>query len=273
MQAGSRFLSPAESRYAVIELELLAVTWAVIKCKMFLSGLQHFQLVTDHNPLVPILNSHRLDEIENPRLQRLRTKLMAYNFTAVWCKGKTNTAPDALSRHPVLEPSRGDAVAEQDEDHSPAPSIAEIRAHQADNSLDSTRLQDLRKYAAEDDEYQQLKAVILRGFPDHRSDLPDSCKQYWQVRHSLTVDDNLIVYGCCLLIPTRMRRDMLSQLHESHQGMVRTKQQARLTIYWPGLDNDIDNLVSQCKQCQTHLPSHPKEPLINKPRPTRPFQR
>ena len=273
MQAGSRFLSPAESRYAVIELELLAVTWGVIKCKMFLSALQHFQLVTDHNPLVPILNSHRLDEIENPRLQRLCTKLMAYNFTAVWCKGKTNTAPDALSRHPVLEPSRGDALAEQDEDHSPAPSIAEIRAHQADNSLDSTRLQDLRKYAAEDDEYQQLKTVILRGFPDHRSDLPDSCKQYWQVRHSLTIDDNLIVYGCRLLVPTRMRRDMLSQLHESHQGMVRTKQRARLTIYWPGLDNDIDNLVSQCKQCQTHLPSHPKEPLINKPRPTRPFQK
>ena len=44
VQAGSRFLSSAESRYAVIELELLAVAWSVIKCKMFLSGLQHFKL-------------------------------------------------------------------------------------------------------------------------------------------------------------------------------------------------------------------------------------
>ena len=126
VQAGSRFLSSAESRYAVIELELLAVAWSVIKCKMFLSGLYHFQVVTDHNPLVPILNSHRLDEIENPCLQRLRTKLMGYNFTAMWCKGKSNAAPDVLSRHPVLEPSRADILAEQDEDHSPAPFIAEI---------------------------------------------------------------------------------------------------------------------------------------------------
>ena len=31
-------------------------------------------------------------------------------------------------------------------------------------------------------------------------------------------------------------------------------------------------MVSQCTQCQTHLPSHPKEPLISKPRPVRPFQ-
>ena len=57
IQAGSRFLSEAESRYATIELELLAVAWAITKCKMFLAGLQHFSVVTDHNPLIPILNS------------------------------------------------------------------------------------------------------------------------------------------------------------------------------------------------------------------------
>ena len=90
--------------------------------------------------------------------------------------------------------------------------------------------------------------------------------------HNLTIDDDLIVYGCRLLIPRQMGREMLNQLHEAHQGMVRTKQRARLTIYWPGLDNDIDNMVSQCTQCQTHLPSHSKEPLISKPRPAQPFQ-
>ena len=66
VQAGSRFLSDAESRYAVIELELLSVSWAIIKCKIFLAGLPHFMVVTDHHSLVPILNNHRLDEIENP---------------------------------------------------------------------------------------------------------------------------------------------------------------------------------------------------------------
>ena len=97
VQAESRFLLEAESRYATIELELLAVAWAITKCKVFLAGLQHFSVVTDHNPLIPILNSRRLDEIENPRLQRLKSRLMAYNFTAGWIKGKGNSAPDALS--------------------------------------------------------------------------------------------------------------------------------------------------------------------------------
>ena len=97
VQAGSRFLSEAESCYAIIELEILAVAWAVIKCKIFLAGLQTFQIITDHNPLIPILNSHHLDEIKNPRLQRLRHRLMAYNFKAVWCKGTAyNACPEAL---------------------------------------------------------------------------------------------------------------------------------------------------------------------------------
>ena len=69
IQAGSRFLTNTESRYAVIELECLAVAWAIQKCHLFLASLSHFTVITNHNPLIPILNSHRLDEIENPRLQ------------------------------------------------------------------------------------------------------------------------------------------------------------------------------------------------------------
>ena len=43
-QAGSPFLTSAESQYAVIELELLAITWAVTKCHEFLGGMQHLQI-------------------------------------------------------------------------------------------------------------------------------------------------------------------------------------------------------------------------------------
>ena len=104
VQAGSRFLSDTESRYAIIELELLAVAWAISKCNIFLAGLQLFHVITDHHPLVPILNNHRLDEIENPRLQRMKAKLMGYNFTTEWLKGSLNQAPDALSRNPTSNP-------------------------------------------------------------------------------------------------------------------------------------------------------------------------
>lgn len=97
VKAGSCFLSDSEGRYATIELELLAVMWAIHKCNIFLAGLPHFTVVTDHHPLISILNNHRLDEIVNPHLQHLKTRVMAYNFTAEWIKGALNNALDALS--------------------------------------------------------------------------------------------------------------------------------------------------------------------------------
>lgn len=272
IQAGSRFLSDAETRYAVIELEMLAVCWAIMKCRVFLAGLQHFEVATDHNPLIPILNTRRLDEVENPRLQRLKSRLMAYHFTAHWTKGSTHNAPDALSRNPVSDPQSEDTLAEYDHQNNPAMSTTEIRAITTSESPTSARLEELRQQAAQDHEYQQLLSVILNGFPQHKQQLPDNCRRFWSVREHLSVDDGLIVYGCRLLIPTTLRPKILSDLHKSHQGLVRTKQRARLTVYWPGIDNDIDNTILSCQLCQDHLPSNPKEPLIQKPKPERPFQ-
>ena len=266
VQAGSRFLSEAESRYAIIELEMLAVSWAINKCRVFLAGLPHFAILTDHHPLIPILNNHRLDEIENPRLQRLKMKIMGYAFRAEWVKGTRNNAPDALSRSPVSDPEPDDLLAEG------LASPAEVRALTSSGQYDSLRLTDLRYVAEQDGEYQQLKHYIEVGFPHKRNQLPAGCQRYWNVRDQLTIDDGLIVFGCRLLIPVKLRQSALRQLHAAHQGIIRTKLRARQVIYWPGIDNEIDNVILACKLCQDSLPSHPPEPMVSKQRPSRLFQ-
>ena len=109
-------------------------------------------------------------------------------------KGSNNHAPDALSRNPVSNPSHHDMLAEIDVLNQPEIFISEIifRA----SVYTTPCLDTLRKIAKEDAEYQQLQQLILNGFPDHRSQLPDSCKQYWAARDHLTIDDDLIVHGC-----------------------------------------------------------------------------
>ena len=86
---------------------MLAVAWAANKCKTFLMGLQNFQVITDHNPLIPIQNNHHLDEIGNPRLQQLKTKLLAFNLTTKLCKDLTQVPATQRS-------TRQDAVMEND---------------------------------------------------------------------------------------------------------------------------------------------------------------
>ena len=70
VQCGSRFLSHAETRYAVIELEAMAIQWAILKCKNYLLGTK-FVVLTDHKPLEGVMNGRDLDSIMNARLQRI----------------------------------------------------------------------------------------------------------------------------------------------------------------------------------------------------------
>jgi len=111
---------------------------------------------------------------------------MAYNFTTEWRKGNHNDAPDALSHHPVSDAEPQDMLAEYDMYSQPELSIREIRIVTNDGH-DSLHLQDLRRHAADDEEYQQLLSTILTGFPDHRSQLSEPMRRYWNVHEHLTV--------------------------------------------------------------------------------------
>ena len=58
----SRSLTPTEQRYAQIEKEALAFTWACERFSDYLLGLT-FRIQTDHKPLVPLFSSKNLDEL------------------------------------------------------------------------------------------------------------------------------------------------------------------------------------------------------------------
>ena len=278
IQAGSRFLTDTESRYSIIEMELCAVVWATKKCRLYLLGLPHFQLITDHQPLVPIIDKYSLDAVETPRLQRLKERLSPFVFTTSWKKGKEHALPDALSRAPVCNPTADDLVA----DSSIAKlvsaytisMVASIVSDECkpDHHLVDPLLAELRQAGAEDPSYKLLITTIVNGFPCRPEDLQVDVCQYWSVREQLSVDDGLVLFGSRIVIPSTRRKDVLTRLHASHQGIDRTKRRARQTVYWPGLTSDITNIVRACESCQKALPSAAQEPLEIEPEPTRVFE-
>ena len=115
-------------------------------------------MITDHYPLIPILNNHRLDEIENPCLQRLKTKLMGYNFTAEY------NAPDVLSRNPVADPTPQDILGETELDNTLVVSTAEVRAV-SNTEAETLRIHNLKQIAAEDSTYQKMNTILLMASP------------------------------------------------------------------------------------------------------------
>ena len=98
---GSRFAKEAESRYAPIEGEALAVVYGLQCCKMFVLGHPSLIITVDHKPLIKILNNRSMDSIENPRLLRIKEKTLLYQYDIIHVPGKSNAAPDAASRYPT----------------------------------------------------------------------------------------------------------------------------------------------------------------------------
>lgn len=92
----SRNLNPAESRYPIIELELLAIVWGVRHFRPYLYG-RKFKIITDHKPLIYLFS------LKDPssRLMKFRLYLEEYDFEIEYVPGRHNAAADALSRLPV----------------------------------------------------------------------------------------------------------------------------------------------------------------------------
>ncbi|KAL2089226.1 hypothetical protein ACEWY4_016125 [Coilia grayii] len=95
----SHSMTKTERRYAQIEKEALAITWACERFQTYLLGL-HFEIRTDHKPLLSLLSSRALDDIP-PRALRFRLRLLRFTYTIVHVPGKNLIAADALLRAPL----------------------------------------------------------------------------------------------------------------------------------------------------------------------------
>ena len=95
----SRALSESEKKYSVIELECLAIFWAVRKLQRYLLG-RHFTILVDHKPLM----NFNISNINNNRINKYAMYLTDYQFDIKTIRGKDNHIPDVLSRLSVNIP-------------------------------------------------------------------------------------------------------------------------------------------------------------------------
>ena len=96
----SRTFTDTEKRCSQIEREALAAEFTITRLNMYLLGAPHFQLATDHKPLLPLLNKP-IAKLP-PRMERIVMKMQNLDFTTIHIAGKLNMT-DNLSRHPLPE--------------------------------------------------------------------------------------------------------------------------------------------------------------------------
>ncbi|UYV63094.1 hypothetical protein LAZ67_2003108, partial [Cordylochernes scorpioides] len=132
--------------------------------------------------------------------------------------------------------------------------------------------EELQALTKEDQELQELKNLILYGWPNYKSAVPESCKKYWPYRDELSTNEDLIFKGSRVFIPLRWKAKILKLIHEGHQGTNSCLRRARDSIYWHGMSQDIINTVENCRTCQANQRNKTKEPMIIKEIPSLPWE-
>ena len=259
----SRALTLTEQRYAQVEKEGLAVTWACERFRDYLIGIE-FHIETDHKPLVSLFGKKNLDEL-TPRIQRFRMRLMGFKYSISHLPGKDLITADALSIAPVTQPSRQDDVLTQE---------VQAFVDLVISSFPSTQkmLNKIKSSQENDPTCQEVKRYCELGWPVDKKAVSQRVKPYFQFSQELVLINGLLARGTRIIIPPSLRQEMLQRLHTGHQGITKCRERARESIWWPGLATELETLVGKCTICIKER-QQPAEPLRPSEFPQLPWQK
>ena len=256
----SRCLNTAEKNYAPIEKEMCAIVFACRKFHDYIFA-KKTRVVTDHKPLIGLFNKP-LSKL-SPRLQRMRMHLLRYDLSLEWKPGKEMFIPDTLSRLPSNNTSK-----KPDFDDT-----LEVNMVTRHLPVSDTRLVEFRTETANDPELVLLRDMVISGWPTNKQLVPPQLLPYFPMRDDLVYCDGLLFRDNRIVVPNKMRKQMVNKIHESHQGIVKSKQRARTILFWPGMNGDIEDAVSSCVACQENRNSQPAEPMLPHEIPDRPWSK
>ena len=258
----SRALTDAETRYAQIEKELLAVLFSVEKFEHYVYG-RHTVVHSDHRPLQSIF----LKPISSTtaRLQRMLIRLTKFDIEVVYRPGRYMHVADALSRaYLPYEPTSRDLELSAD---------INVRIHLLLYALPASnrKIYEFRAETAACPELSRLREHLRDGFPVKSSSWQITA--YSKIAPDIIDADGILLHNDRIIVPLSMRDAMLRLVHEGHLGIEKTKSFARQALWWPGMSRMIADVVGSCVTCSAHRRQQPAETPMPHPVPSRPFEK
>ena len=241
----SRKLSKTEQNYSVTKRELLAVVHAIKHFKHYLYG-KRFTLRTDHGSLRWLYNFKYVQG----QLARWLEILGSFNFDIVHRPGSQHRNADAMSRNPI--------------DCTEKPCVENVNCSavtQINNATDvfvGLSKKELRKLQLEDPDVSIVIHWKENNSEKPSRDLALSCSRetegYWYLWNQLEMKDGVLYRrfeGASsilqVIVPTSLRKDVLSQSHNSitggHFGYTKTIKKIQRSYYWLGCRTTVRNWV------------------------------
>ncbi|XP_061570024.1 uncharacterized protein K02A2.6-like [Cololabis saira] len=119
---------------------------------------------------------------------------------------------------------------------------------------------------------QVLDMVSTGRFP-RVQDAASTLSPFISRKGELTLQQGCLMWGVRVIIPSKLRSRVLSELHTGHAGVVKMKAVARSYMWWPGIDAQIEQVSKTCQSCQLTQKAPGPAPLHPWTWPGSPWQR
>ena len=270
IEYASRSLNKAEKNYGQIEKEALSLVWGVKKFHRYVYG-RSFQLVTDHKPLLFLLGEHKqIPEMAVSRIQRWAVLLASYQYKLSFRSTLHHCNADMCSRFYLQDLDYAGFYDQEYEDWS---GIQVARVFQTTfEEMLLINHQTIGKYTRTDRVLSKVVKAVQEGWrpSEHKS---SELQPYFQRRDEMSVEQGCLLWGARVVVPEKLRKDVLELIHVSHPGIVSMKTMSRAYVWWPKLNEALEELSKHCKECQTNQ----KMPKKTTPHPwipaTQPWER
>lgn len=253
----SKSLTPAESRYAQLHREALAIVWGMERFNYYLLG-RKFTLMCDNNALGFMIKKKDHKDSGKRVMSRAEgwfLRLEHYDFTFVHVEGKENIS-DAPSR---LVPEDHGNEFEKDKPQMELCSVEVNTERICEVHLALTNKK-VRQTVEKDEELQEVMNCMKNG----KEVWPEKLRRYQAFSDKLYEIDGLLMKEEKMVLPASLRAQAIKLAHFSHPGMTTMKFLLRQGVWWPGIDKDIEDFVKSCPECQLITPSQNPLPISHK---------
>ena len=89
----------------------------------------------------------------------------------------------------------------------------------------------------------------------------EQLKLYFRCTSELSVENSCFLWAGRVIIPMPLRTKVLTEIHDSHPGIVKMKNLARSYLWWCSMNEGIENFSKFCTSSQIHQNMPLKAPM------------
>ena len=252
----SHTLSKSEKNYSQLDKEGLAIIFGLNKFRQYLFG-RKFTLCTDNKALSYMFDRKaEIPTLAASRIARWTLKLAEYDYDIKFKPTHEHANADMLSRLPIKTTE----------------SIQQINALNM-VQIDSLPITAHQIQKETSNDFVLNKVLIYLQSGNWPSDVGNDIMPYYRKRNDLSIQDGIIIWGLRVVIPLKYRKRIIDELHNQHPGVNRMKRLSRIHVWYPNIDEDIENCVKSCYECANNKGCPSKAYIHPWSWPTKPYDR